>query len=53
MKTKNAIQTDKTVVEQLRQIRDKVSFEIKDLSLEELKDYLNKQKTLHHASVWR
>jgi hypothetical protein len=53
MKTKDVIKTDKTFVEQLREIRDKVNLDIKDLSLAELKEYMNKQKTLHSTSVWK
>jgi len=53
MKTNNLTQTEKTVTEQLREIRDKVSFDIKDLSIEALKEYLDKQKTLHPTSVWQ
>ena len=53
MKTKDVIKADKTVIEKLREIRDKVSLDIKDLSLKELKEYMNKQKTLHPTSVWK
>ena len=53
MKTKNVTEADKTVVDQLREIRDKISVEIKDLSLDELKEYLNNQKTLYPAKVWK
>ena len=35
-----------TVLEQLRNIREKLSMEIKDMTTEQLKAYLNKQKTL-------
>ena len=53
MKTKSDLKTDKTLVEQLRSIREKVSFDIKDLTLEQLKAYFSKQKTLHPPSVWK
>ena len=53
MKTKNITKPGKTVTEQLREIRDKVSLDIKDLSLKELKEYMNKQETLHPKSVWK
>jgi hypothetical protein len=53
MKTKQNIQTEKTLIEQLRDIRDKVSMDIKDLTFEQLKDYLNAQKTLHSVKVWQ
>jgi hypothetical protein len=52
MKTKNIVQTEKTFVEQMRDIRDNLSLEIKDLTLEQLKDYLQSKKTLHPANVW-
>jgi hypothetical protein len=52
MKTKNIVQTEKTFVEQMREIRDKISLEIKDLTPEQLKEYLNSKKTLHPADVW-
>jgi hypothetical protein len=52
MKTKNIVSTDKTFVEQMREIRDKISLEIKDLTPEQLKDYLQSKKTLHSANVW-
>lgn len=52
MKTKNKIQTVKTFVEQMREIRDNLSLEIKDLTLEQLKDYLISKKTLHTSNVW-
>lgn len=51
MKTKD--KKEKSVMQQLRDIRDKLSEAIKDMSSEELKDYLNRQQTLHSASVWR
>ncbi|HEY4323093.1 MAG TPA: hypothetical protein VGN20_03885 [Mucilaginibacter sp.] len=53
MKTNNATKADKTVIEQLREIRDKLSMDIKDLSLADLKEYINKQKTLHPENVWQ
>ena len=53
MKTKVIKQIDKTFVEQLRDIRDKVSVDIKDLPLDQLKEYLSKQKTLHPNRVWQ
>ena len=42
MKTKD----EKRIVDILREIRDKVSGEIKDLSFEELKEYLENKKAL-------
>jgi len=48
MKTKE--KKEKSVMQQLRDIRDRLSEEIKDMSPEELKEYLGRQKTLHS---WR
>ena len=53
MKIKNENKTDKNLIDQLREIRDKVSLEIKDMTLEQIKDYLKKKKTLHPSSVWQ
>lgn len=53
MKTKQNTSTEKTLIEQLRDIRDKVSMDIKDLTFEQLKEYLNAQKTLHAAKNWQ
>ena len=54
MKTKKTNKTEeKTLIEQLRDIRDKISNEIKDLTSEQMKEYFNKQKTLHSKSVWK
>ncbi len=52
MKTKKKLKADKTFVEQMREIRDQISFEIKDLKIEQLKQYLNSKKTLRPAKVW-
>jgi hypothetical protein len=43
----------KSVLSQLRDIRDKLSVEIKDMTYEQLKEYLDKQKTLHSKAVWQ
>ena len=48
MKTKE--KKEKNVMQQLRDIRDKLSMEIKDMSYEQLKKYLDKQKTLHRTA---
>lgn len=39
--------TEKRMVDKLREIRDKISNDIKDLSFEELMKYLNNKKALH------
>jgi len=51
MKTKD--KKEKSVLQQLRDIRDKLSMEIKDMTYEQLKEYLDRQKTLHPTAVWR
>jgi len=53
MKTKDKIKSEKSLIDQLREIRDKVSLDIKDMTSEELKDYLNKKETLHPNTVWQ
>jgi hypothetical protein len=54
MKTKEIYKTvEKTLIEQLREIRDRISLDIKDLTTEQMKEYLSKQKTLHLISVWQ
>ena len=51
MKTKTK---DKpTVMQQLRDIREKISDEIKDMTIEQLNEYFKNQKTLHPAAHWR
>jgi hypothetical protein len=50
MKTK--VKKEISVLQQLRDIRDKLSAEIQNMSYEQLKEYFEKQKTLHPPSVW-
>jgi len=38
---------EKTVIDELREIRDKISDDLKDLSYEQLMKYLEKKKALH------
>jgi hypothetical protein len=53
MKTKeNNTTEEKTMVEQLREIRDKISLEIKDMTLDQMKNYFKNQKTLHSETNW-
>ena len=52
MKTKNKKMTDKTLMDQLREIRDKVSLEIKDMPQEQLKDYLKRKETLYPTKMF-
>lgn len=51
MKTEEKYKT-KSTIEQLREIRDKISLEIKDLNFEQLKKYLEEKKTLHSVKLW-
>lgn len=54
MKTKeNLITEDKTLTEQLRDIRDKISIDIQDFTIAQMKVYFSKQKTLHPTSIWK
>ncbi|MCS6974744.1 MAG: hypothetical protein N2044_11590 [Cyclobacteriaceae bacterium] len=54
MKIKEEKQKKKlTMVQQLRQIRDKVNEEIKDLSSHEVIKYLKRKKALHSTKTWR
>ncbi|MBS3913947.1 MAG: hypothetical protein KG003_05575 [Bacteroidetes bacterium] len=46
-------ETEKSVMQQLRDIRDKLSADIKDMTYKQLKEYLEKQKTLHPKTVWQ
>ena len=46
------IKEKKTVMQQLRDIRDKMSEEIKDMTTEQMKEYFENQKTLHPL-VWQ
>jgi len=39
--------TEKTIIDELREIRDKISDDLKDFSYEELMAYLEKRKALH------
>jgi hypothetical protein len=51
MKTKTKDKT--TVMQQLRDIREKISDEIKGMTIEQLNEYFKNQKTLHPAAHWR
>ena len=45
--------TDKTLIEELKEIRDKMSVDMKDMRLEQIKNYLKKKETLHPKQFWR
>ena len=51
MKTKE--KKDRTLIDELREIRDKMSMDIKDMTLEQIKNYLRKKKTLHPIQIWQ
>ena len=40
-------------MQELREIRDKISLETMDMSFEELQAYLAKNSKIHEASVWK
>jgi len=50
MKTKE--KKEKSVIQELRDIREKISSEIQNLNFQQLKEYLEKQKTLRPKSEW-
>lgn len=52
MKTKNKDIKEKSVVEQLREIREKISSEIQDMNYEQLMKYLDNKKSLHPLAPW-
>lgn len=51
MKTKG--KKDKSVMLELREIREDLSSEIKDMTPDQLKKYLEGKKTLHPAKAWK
>ena len=40
-------------MEELREIREKISLEIMDMNFEELQAYLSKSSKIHDDSVWK
>lgn len=46
---------EKSTIEQLREIRDKISMDIKDMTFEQLQKYIEQRltETLHPSAVWR
>ncbi|MEZ4908979.1 MAG: hypothetical protein R2771_15375 [Saprospiraceae bacterium] len=42
-----------SLIDELRQIRDKINMEIKDLTKEQLKQYWKSKSTLHKHSFWQ
>ena len=52
MKTKE-IKKDKSILADLRLVRDKISSELAGKSAEQILEYLQNKKTLHPKSVWK
>jgi hypothetical protein len=52
MKTKE-IKKDKSMLTELRSIRDEISSEMEGMKTEQIVEHLKKKKTLHSASVWQ
>ncbi len=52
MKTKE-IANEKSVLMELRSIRDQISNELTGMTPEQIVAYLKKKKTLHSLSVWK
>ncbi len=52
MKTKE-IKKDKSLLSELRSIRDKMSSELKGMTSEQIVEYLKGKKTLHPSKVWQ
>jgi hypothetical protein len=52
MKTEE-VKKDKSILADLRSIRDKISEELKGKTPEQIVEYLKKKKTLHPTSVWQ
>jgi len=47
---KTNVKEKKPVIQQLRDIREKLNASIKDMTHEQLKEYLDRQKTLHSTA---
>ena len=52
MKT-NELKIEKSILADLRLIRDKISNELSGMTPEQIVDFLKKKKTLHTKSVWK
>jgi len=52
MKTKE-IKKEKSILVDLRAIRDEISNELKGMTPEQIVEHLKKKKTLHTTSVWQ
>ena len=52
MKTKE-IKKEKSILTDLREIREKISNELAGKSVEQIVEYIKNKKTLHPESVWQ
>jgi len=52
MKTKE-IKKEKSILVDLRAIKDEISNELKGMTPEQIVEHLKKKKTLHPTSVWQ
>lgn len=52
MKTKE-IDKSKSILTDLRSIRDKISEDLKGMTAEQIVEFLRNKKTLHPVSVWQ
>ncbi len=52
MKTKE-VKKGKSILTDLRSIRDNISVELKGMTPEQILEHLKKKKTLHPKSVWQ
>lgn len=52
MKT-SELKIEKSILADLRLIRDKISNELSGMTPEQIVDFLKKKKTLHPKSVWK
>ena len=53
MKTTDENKTNLTLIDELREIRNKMSLEMQDMTLAQIKDYLKEKETLHPPAVWQ
>lgn len=47
------IKEKKSIIQELREIRDKISLETMDMSFDELKEYIASNSKIHVVSVWK
>jgi len=50
---KSGFSIEKSLIHQLRDMRDNVSVEIHDMKPEQLKQYLATKQTLHPTAIWQ